>query len=59
MTYAAVIRAAGAPPSQVPPFAADSDTAALAVVETVAARLGASVVMLWESRDGMARRIEV
>lgn len=57
MTFAAVIRKAGSPPSQVPPFAADDDASALAIIATVAARAGASVVMAWEARDGMTRRV--
>ena len=55
MTYAAVIRAPGSPPTRVPSFAAKSDKEALAVISETAARLGASVVMAWESKGEEAR----
>jgi hypothetical protein len=57
MTYAAIIRRPGTPPAGVPPFAANDDESALAIVREVAESLGANIVMAWETLDGKARRI--
>lgn len=57
MTFAAMIRVPGTPPTKVPAFAAKTDEQALAIINQTAAALGADVVMAWETRGEEARRI--
>lgn len=57
MTFSAMIRVPGTPPTKVPAFAAKTDDEAMSIINQTAAALGADVVMAWETRGDEARRI--
>jgi hypothetical protein len=59
MTYAGLLRPLGAPPCGLPAFSAPNDASALAIAREVAESLGFRLQDLWETRDGMARRLNV
>ena len=59
MNYAATIRPQGRPPVKVGPFGAKNDDEAVAIICGVAINADAKIEMLWETRDGKARKVGI